>query len=145
MNIHAFSMALWAIVLLFRNICKINASFTNSCILALHLHIHVFNICNTSFHIFMVYIISCTMKWTWWWVHCLSIHVWDFYQSRHSFSWFVLQSWWSVLCHDFLQFVFLGFFFINVHLYRFMILCSEKYTIAKWFLVSSTRLPCTIG
>lgn len=37
------------------------------------------------------------------------------------------------------------FFFINVHLYRFMILCSEKYTIAKWFLVSSTRLPCTIG
>lgn len=65
--------------------------------------------------------------------------------SHHSFSWFVLQSWWSVLCHDFLQFVFLGFFFINVHLYRFMILCSEKYTIAKWFLVSSTRLPCTIG
>lgn len=41
---------------------------------------------------------------------------WEFCQSCPSFPWFVLQSWWSVLCPDFLQFVFLIFLLMYMYI-----------------------------
>lgn len=105
MNIHALSMALWVIVLVFKNILYWLCIYTFWIFFTLHCRFSRF------------------IKWPLQWSESslfVDSLVWDFYQSCHSFPCFVFKPWGSLLCHDFLQLV-----FFNV--YRFVFLCSEVF------------------